>query len=381
MADGRKPTKRSAPTGASRPAAGQARPRRSQPSPRVAPAPKAAGSSRPKAKLSASPSGEVPQRKSGANRPGSDVVVRRGIVAGIVVAALLLVALVGYLVLSYTPAFTITRVETTATKHISRASIAKLAKVPKGSTLLNLDEDKVTRNLKKNPWVGSVTYERKYPDTVRIVVTERKVSALVVMSAGDVVWYLGEGNVWIEPASIKVGESDSIDDLALAAAQKAGVMLITDVPASITPVAGSAVNSEVLDGVASYREQFGEKISSQIVSFSAGSVDSIGCTLKSGVQVSLGSPTSISSKEAVLAQILEKYQGKLTYVNVRVPTRPAYRLVDSDDVEQGSGVTAKDAAQDKSASDASSSGASSGASDDGGSGTSASGQDGTQGGA
>ena len=377
MADGRKPTKRSAPTGASRPAAGQARPRRSQPSPRVAPAPKAAGPSRPKAKLSASPSGEVPQRKSGANRPGSDVVVRRGIVAGIVVAALLLVALVGYLVLSYTPAFSITRVETTATKHISRASIAKLAKVPKGSTLLNLDEDKVTRNLKMNPWVGSVTYERKYPDTVRIVVTERKVSALVVMSAGDVVWYLGEGNVWIEPASIKVGESDSIDDLALAAAQKAGVMLITDVPASITPVAGSAVNSEVLDGVASYREQFGEKISSQIVSFSAGSVDSIGCTLKSGVQVSLGSPTSISSKEAVLAQILEKYKGKLTYVNVRVPTRPAYRLVDSDDVEQGSGVTAKDAAQDKNASDASSSGAS----DDGGSGTSASGQDGTQGGA
>lgn len=369
MADGRKPTKRSAPTGASRPAAGQARPRRSQPSPRVAPAPKAAGPSRPKAKLSASPSGEVPQRKSGANRPGSDVVVRRGIVVGIVVAALLLVALVGYLVLSYTPAFTITRVETTATKHISRASIAKLAKVPKGSTLLNLDEDKVTRNLKKNPWVGSVTYERKYPDTVRIVVTERKVSALVVMSAGDVVWYLGEGNVWIEPASIKVGESDSIDDLALAAAQKAGVMLITDVPASITPVAGSAVNSEVLDGVALYREQFGEKISSQIVSFSAGSVDSIGCTLKSGVQVSLGSATSISSKEAVLAQILEKYQGKLTYVNVRVPTRPAYRLVDSDDVEQGSGVTEKGAAQDKSASD------------DGGSGTSASGQDGTQGGA
>lgn len=369
MADGRKPTKRSAPTGASRPAAGQARPRRSQPSPRVAPAPKAAGPSRPKAKLYASPSGEVPQRKSGANRPGSDVVVRRGIVAGIVVAALLLVALVGYLVLSYTPAFTITRVETTATKHISRASIAKLAKVPKGSTLLNLDEDMVTRNLKKNPWVGSVTYERKYPDTVRIVVTERKVSALVVMSAGDVVWYLGEGNVWIEPASIKVGESDSIDDLALAAAQKAGVMLITDVPASITPVAGAAVNSEVLDGVASYREQFGEKISSQIVSFSAGSVDSIGCTLKSGVQVSLGSATSISSKEAVLAQILEKYQGKLTYVNVRVPTRPAYRLVDSDDVGQGSGVTEKGAAQDKSASD------------DGGSGTSASGQDGTQGGA
>lgn len=380
MADGRKPTKRSAPTGASRPAAGPARPRRSQPSSRVAPAPKASGTSRPKAKLSTPPAGEVPQRKSGANRPGSDVVVRRGIVAGIVVAALLLVALVGYLVLSYTPAFTITKVETTATKHISRASIAKLAKVPKGSTLLNLDEDKVTRNLKKNPWVGSVTYERKYPDTVRIVVRERKVSALVVMSAGDVVWYLGEGNVWIEPASIKVGESDSIDDLALAAAQKAGVMLITDVPASITPVAGSTVNSEVLNGVASYREQFGEKISSQIVSFSAVSVDSIGCTLKSGVQVSLGSPTNISSKEAVLAQILEKYQGKLTYVNVRVPTRPAYRLVDSDNVEQGTGVTGTDAAQaaqDQSSSDASSSDAStSAASGDVDSGSNASGQDG-----
>lgn len=302
----------------------------------------------------------APARASGANRPGSDVVVRRGIIAGIVVAALLLVALVGYLVLSYTPVFSIENVETVATKHMSKASIAKLAKIPKGSTLLNLDEAKVTENLEKNPWVGSVSYQKEFPNTLRIVVTERKVSALVVMSAGDVVWYLGEDNVWIQPASIKVGESDSVNDVALKAARKAGTMLITDVPASITPMAGSASSAEVLKAVSSYREQFSTAFAKQIVSFSASSLESISCTLKSGVVVSLGSPTNIASKEAVITQIISKYSGKLTYINVRVPSSPAYRLVDSKYAVAGTGVTGTDLA---SANDDSSSSSSSDTSD------------------
>lgn len=288
--------------------------------------------------------GVAPTRASGANRPQSDVIVRRGIIAGIAVAALLLVALVGYLVLSYTPVFSIEHVEAVATEHMSKASISKLAKIPKGSTLLNLDEAKVTENLEKNPWVGSVSYQKEFPNTIRIVVTERRVSALVVMSAGDVVWYLGEDNVWIEPASIKVGESDSVEDVALKAARKANTMLITDVPASIKPMAGSTSSAEVLKAVSSYREQFSASLTKQIVSFSASSLDSISCTLKSGVVVSLGSPTSIASKEAVINQILSKYSGKLTYINVRVPSKPAYRLVDSKYVGAGTGVTGTDLA-------------------------------------
>ena len=298
---------------------------------------------------------ETPARKSGADRPGSDAVVRRLIVIGIAVASVLLVVLVGFLILSYTPAFTITDVDAVATEHISKDNIIKLAKVPDGATLLNLDEDQITENLKKNPWVESVTYERDFPNKLTIVVKERKVDSLVVMSTGNVVWYMGEDNVWIEPASIEVGENDDIDDLALKEAQSMGAMLITDVPSSVEPVAGSAADSSILDAVQEYRDDFSDELSDQIVSFSASSLESISCTLESGVEISLGSPSNISSKEAVILELLDKYEGKLTYINVRVPSSPTYRMVDSDTVESGSGVsgTEYETTDDSSSSDTS----------------------------
>lgn len=278
----------------------------------------------------------APRRSARQDKGGS--AARRIIVACIAVAIALLVALVGFLVLSYTPVFSITSIETTATEHVSKEDIAKLAAIPEGTTLLNLDEAKITSNLQKNPWVGQVTYVREFPNTLRIEVTERSVESLVVMSSGSVVWCLGDGGVWIEPVSLTTSDGESIDDAALAKAQEMGALLITDVPATVSPVAGSTASDSVIQAVETYQSTFSDALTSQIVSYSAQSLDSISCTLKSGVEISLGSATDVSTKEEVIEQILSRYSGKLTYINVRVPSKPTYRMIDSDNVGEGTGA-------------------------------------------
>ena len=164
------------------------------------------------------------------------------------------------------------------------------------------------------------------------------------MNTGSVAWYLGDADIWIQPTKIEAAEGQSVNDAALAQALADGCLLVTDVPATVSPVAGSVATDEVLSAVAAFQDGFTEEFSSQIVSYSAASPDSVTCTLKNGVEVLLGSPTDIAAKETVVQRTLEQHPGAVTYINVRVVTdpavRPTVRLVDSDNVEAGDGVSA-----------------------------------------
>jgi len=276
------------------------------------------------------------ERRERHNRaPVGRVVARVLIVVGVLAAA----ALIAYAVLRNSPTFAITSIETEATEHVSVSDIQNLVNVESGTTLLNVDTSAITASLEKNPWIASVSYTRDFPGTLKITVTERKVYALVTMSSSSMAWYLGEGNVWMEPVKIATTANQSVEDAALAQATSEGELLITGVPATVQPVVGAGANDAVLDAVATYRSSFSSDFASQIVSFSAASVESISCVLSSGVEVSLGSPTNISSKETVVTGLLDKYPGELTYINVRVPSNPSYRRITSDTVQAGSGAT------------------------------------------
>ena len=263
---------------------------------------------------------------------------RRLVLLGIVLAAVAMLALLAVLVLSYTPAFTISKVEADPTDHLSEDAIVRLAAVPEGATLLNLDESSVTGNLRRNPWVDSATYVREFPDRLRIQVHEAKVGAIVIMGTGNVAWLMGTDGKWIEPYPIEVPEGDSINDIALGKAHGMGVLLITDAPASVSPVAATEATDEALRAVKSYQEGFSDELKGQIVSYSVPSADSISCTLSSGVQVSLGMATNGDAKQRVILSILGDNSNKLTYLNVRDPSNPTYRAVSSDHVQTGSGA-------------------------------------------
>lgn len=271
--------------------------------------------------------------------------VRMLIVTLMLIAGLLVFALVTFIVLSNTPIFTITSIDTQDTEHLTKENIAKLASVEEGTTLLTIDEGVIEENLKRNPWVGSVQFVREFPDRLKITVTERRVDCLVKMSTGSVCWCLGDDKVWIEPINLTVNEGQAAEEVALTIAQDLGALLIIDVPTSMSPVAGDTASDEVLKAIWSYREQFSKNFNEQIVRFSAASTESISCTLSNGVQVSLGSPINIDVKESLIKEILTKHPNQVTYINVRVPTQPSYRKLDSEAVVEGSGVVVGSAAQ------------------------------------
>ncbi len=281
-------------------------------------------------RLRASSSERVRTRRNG---PRSLLVLLAGIV-GLVLAAAL-----AFFILSATPVFTISSIETEPTAHLTAESIGKLAAIGEGTTLLNVDVKQVEDNIKKNPWVEEVQITREFPDRLRVIVRERTISAVVLMSSGNIAWYLGSDGRWIEPVNIDTTSNRAGSELALAKAEELGCLLIADVPSSVSPQAGYEATDESIASALLYIDGFSEEFASQVVSISAASPEAIGCTLASGVEVSLGVPSNIEAKEAVVQQILEEHAEQITYINVRVPSKPSYRKVSTDSVQAGTGTT------------------------------------------
>jgi len=259
-----------------------------------------------------------------------------------VVALVAVVTLVALLVLSHTPVLRIAAIDVESTEHISAESIAKLARVEEGTTLLNVDIDSVVESVKRNPWVEDVQITREFPDRLKIEVTERKPGAIVLMSSGTIGWYVAADGTWIEPFNIEVGANQTVVDAAQQKAIEVGCRIVTDVPAEVVPEAGKVAEDASLQAVLSYLSEFSEDFAATIVRFSAPSRESISCTLESGVEVSLGAPTNVATKEAIVTQILAEHPDKITYINVRIPSRPSYREVGTDSVQEGTGALAED---------------------------------------
>ena len=257
----------------------------------------------------------------------------------IVLLSLAIFAGIAFLVLRSSSIFAITNIQVEPTEHVTNEQIQKLIAVEEGTTLLNMDESLITEELQKDPWVASATYERQFPNTLRITIIERKVTAIVALSSGPVAWYLGENNVWLEADQLTVPEGKTTATVALEKATSEGKLLVTDVPATVSPVAGTTATDAEIQAVMQYQSTFSSELTSQIVSYSASSVDAISVTLTNGVQVALGSPTQITDKEKVILAMLKQFPGELTYLNVRTPASPTYRRVSTGNVQSGSGVS------------------------------------------
>lgn len=344
----RKPTPRGrAPKAAAHPARASA-PHASSAArrPRSAPAAaKAKPKAKPKAKASLGLGGAGRAPKAAPSRPRerriqhqrADALRIAAIAAGALVA-LALVVVVALFALRNSPVFAITSIEFEPTEHVSAEDVQSLAQVPEGATLLNVDTDAIEASLKKNPWVASASFSRGFPGTLRVTIEEQRPAALVLMSSGTVAWYLSEQNTWIEPVRIDSASDQSASDVALALAREHGCLLVTDVPSTVDPSAGSAATDAVLDAVRQFQEGFSADFAAQIACYSAPSTENVSCVLESGVEVSLGAPTDIPEKERIVQGYLDQSDGQVVRINVRVPSSPAYREIGSDNVQPGEGV-------------------------------------------
>lgn len=73
-----------------------------------------------------------------------------------------------------------------------------------------------------------------------------------------------------------------------------------------------------------------DDLRSRIVSISAESSIKTSLNLVDGVTVAFGDSSDIEVKEAVINSLLNEYEGRISYINVRVPTRPTYRMLEGE---------------------------------------------------
>ena len=263
----------------------------------------------------------------------------RLIVTCVVVAAL---ALSAYLVAVNSSLFAIKSIVATPTQHISSETISSLAAVPEGSTLFNIDEEAIAQRIQSNPWVQSVSVTRSFPDRLDINVVERTEAAIVMLSSGTEAWRLSSDGHWIEAIAMQQDSSAATpSEQASAQAKADGVVLITDVPATVSPKSGSSCTDETVLGVLAYMQQLPSDLTARVVSYKAPSLQGISAILSGGIEVALGSPNSnIAWKGEVALAILSQYSGSISYVNVRTPDTPTWRGIDSSAADSASASAA-----------------------------------------
>lgn len=277
-------------------------------------------------------------------KPSTKSQPNKLVIGAIAVGVLALVSIVVVLVLSHMPVFVIEGIDATGTEHVSAQTVAKLANIEEGTTLLSLDASEIEENVKRNPWVKSVSISREFPSTLGISVEEREVGAIVIIGAGASVWSIGTDGIWIEP--VQLDTTMDLSSAALARAQELGCLLIADVPASVDPAQGSATTDDTIQAVLTYQDELPDDIVSQARVYYASSEGSISLVLDSGLEISLGAPEDINAKSQALTEIMAHYPNQLTYINVRVASKPTYRKVpDGTTISDVSAVVASNAAQ------------------------------------
>lgn len=332
------------------------------PSRSVAPRPRTAAAAKPAVKkLKSMP---APQRAADASAkgPSASKIFSRVALPGLsgkialgvagVAAAILLVALIIF----NSGLFAATDVWIQGSEHVTKDAAEQLIDLPEGTTLFSIDEDAISQRLMQNPWVSGVEVERVFPHTLIIKPRERAVEAVVYIAADDIAWAIGDDGCWIAPISLSVAEGaadaqepadDAADDAAgaatddaaqaapeaggqagleaaQAAASELGALLFTDVSSGVSPVSGKPVESDVILAGLKYAKGFSPEFISQIKFISLPSEEAIAANLTSGVEVALGTPDNIKTKEQVITKLLEQEQG-VTYIDVRVPNSYTFR--------------------------------------------------------
>lgn len=90
--------------------------------------------------------------------------------------------------------------------HSPRADVDRVTSRYVGANLFKIDIEQVQRDLGELPWIERIDIEKKLPDTLRIVVTERKPVALAL--SGSQLRYVDQHGVPFAPLSPEVGNPD-----------------------------------------------------------------------------------------------------------------------------------------------------------------------------
>lgn len=231
---------------------------------------------------------------------------------GAVVGGVLLVVF-GAIFLYRSDLFHVDNVQVNGVSHLTSNEITSLAQVPDDSTLLRVDTTAIVERLKQNAWVQDATVSRVFPDTLEVDITEREPGAVVRVS-DKAIWVISKDGAWLSAAT----DED----------WQAGPRIVDVSKTLAQPVSGSDCDDGGIKNALAIIAGMSDELASKVQSISAESSIKTSLNLEDGITVAFGDSSDIEVKEAAIEALLEKYSGKISYINVRVPSRPTYRTLD-----------------------------------------------------
>ncbi len=200
--------------------------------------------------------------------------------------------------------------------HLSSSEITETAAVAEGSTLLRLDSDGIVSRLEESPWVQEAHVTRQFPDSIVIHITEREPAAVVRIDK-NVRWVISEDCAWLSLATDEDWKNN---------------YHIIDVNTAISkPASGSVCTDDGIVAAVTLLQGLSPDFRDQIKNISAESAAKLSIKLKNGITVAWGDPDETELKEAAVWALLDEYQGKISYINVRIASRPTYRTLQEDE--------------------------------------------------
>lgn len=232
---------------------------------------------------------------------------RRAVVAGCVIAVLILLAV--FLWLRSSSVFAVKVISFNRLTHVSSQTISEATAAAKGVNLLRLDSDSLKQELLAIPYVKTVSIHRKFPNTIELTLSEYKPVACLQMQ---------DGSSWLVSAEGRILEQKT--DRALP-------VVVSEV--RVLPKAGATLPAAVVGALQVATAVTDKTVAAQLHNISQIKVAAQGeltVVLANSVELRLGQDTDLNQKLREAAAIVQQYlrDGKgLTYIDVSVPGKAA----------------------------------------------------------
>ena len=256
---------------------------------------------------------------------------RRRMRIGIISALLFIIlAILGLGMIYRSDLFAIEFLSVKGVRHLTATEMIALAAVPEDTTLLRVDTEDIRQRLLTDAWVKDAQIQRILPNTLEITITEREIAAVVEISNTDASatrrWAISADGMWLMPIPDRDSEAGKLvseiiyEDIE-------NVLTITDVPYSEQPDIGTYCNDAYVNCALSIVNALSTSLVGMIEAVLASNTASTTLVLTNGVEVVFGDDTEVRLKEQICLQLLEKYEGKIVYINVSVPDNTTYRTL------------------------------------------------------
>ena len=230
---------------------------------------------------------------------------RRSLVIG---AAVVAIAAGGYAIARETSLFAIQRVDVTGGSKVVDKQVVRALAPLAGRSLVGLDGADVLQRTEGLSTVISATYDRAFPNTLRVtIVPERPVA---VLRHGPAAWVVSARGRVIRPIATDGAHTLPRIWVAAKTVRVGGVPPLTLVGAL----------TQVLTAAGSFR--------SRILTASLADGQVV-FHLRSHLELLLGSPSDIQLKLAVAARVLQQLPSWTRSIDVSVPSRPVTSIYSS----------------------------------------------------